>query len=88
LVMEVVSDDPKDRDRDYTEKLADYAAAGIAEYWIADPERRVVIVHRLQQDRYVVHGEFAAGQQATSALLSGFVVDVGRLFAVIDEIPE
>jgi Uma2 family endonuclease len=88
LVMEVVSDDAKDRDRDYTEKLSDYAEARIAEYWIADPERRVVIVHRLQQDRYVVHGEFTAGQQATSALLPGFAVDVGQLFAVIDEIPE
>ena len=42
-----VSGDTKDRRRDYEEKLADYAATGIAEYWIADPERQVVVVHRL-----------------------------------------
>src|SRR5881275_2730812 len=32
LVMEVVSDDPKDRARDYQQKLADYAEAKISEY--------------------------------------------------------
>jgi Uma2 family endonuclease len=88
LVMEVVSDDPKDRQRDYEEKLADYAEARVAEYWIVDPERRVVLVHRLQDGAFVVHGEFAAGQHATSELLDGFAVDVAALFAVIDEIPE
>jgi Uma2 family endonuclease len=86
--MEVVSDDAKDRQRDYEEKLSDYAEAKIAEYWIVDPERRVVIIHRLHEDRYVVHGEFAVGQLAASALLPDFRVDVTQLFAVIDEIPD
>jgi Uma2 family endonuclease len=88
LVMEVVSDDPKDHARDYREKLADYAEARIAEYWIVDPERKVVIVHRLEGDRYAVHGEFAGGEQATSVFLAGFQVDVTALFAVADTIPE
>src|SRR3990170_4537478 len=40
LAIEVVSDDPKDRERDYEQKLADYAEAKVNEYWIVDPERR------------------------------------------------
>jgi Uma2 family endonuclease len=88
LVMEVVSDDPKDRQRDYEQKLADYAEAKVSEYWIVDPERRLVIVHQLQDGKYVIHGEFAAGAQATSMLLPGFCVDVSALFAVIEDIPE
>ncbi len=88
LAMEVVSDDPKDRQRDYEQKRADYAEAKIAEYWIVDPERRVVIVHCLQNGRYAVHGEFSAGAQAISVLLPGFGIDVAALFAVIDDIPE
>ena len=47
LLMEVVSGDPKDRKRDYEDKLIDYAAANVAEYWIVDPELRIVIVHGL-----------------------------------------
>lgn len=88
LLMEIVSGDPKDRKRDYEEKLADYAAANIAEYWIIDPERQVVIVHRLAGDQYAAHGEFSRGQRATSLLLPGFGVDVKQLFDVADTVAE
>ena len=88
LVMEVVSDDPKDRARDYEEKLADYAEAKVAEYWIIDPEIGRVLVRRLNGDRYLVHGEFSGGQQAKSVLLDGFAIDVAALFAVAENIPE
>jgi Uma2 family endonuclease len=88
LVMEVVSDDPKDHKRDYEEKLADYAEAKIAEYWIIDPHRQVVVVHRLDGDRYTVAGEYTRGQQAASDLLRGFSMDVAALFAVMEGIPE
>jgi Uma2 family endonuclease len=88
LVMEVVSDNPKDRHRDYEQKLLDYAEAKIAEYWIVDFERQVVIVHRLDGERYSFHGEFMPGQSATSILLPGFSIDVTALFAVAEDIPE
>src|SRR3990172_3849383 len=88
LVMEVVSPDPKDRKRDYDDKLADYAEAGIAEYWIVDADRQSVVVHRLDGNRYTVHGQFTRGQQATSVLLNGFSVDVSALFAVANDVAE
>jgi Uma2 family endonuclease len=88
LVMEVVSGDPKDNNRDYKEKLADYAEASIAEYWIVDPNRLAVLVHQLRDGRYAVHGEFAEGSRATSVLLPDFGIDVTALFAVIADIPD
>jgi Uma2 family endonuclease len=88
LVMEVVSEDPKDRERDYDQKLLDYAEAKVGEYWIIDFERRVVLVHRLSGVHYAVHGVFTGGQRATSALLSGFEIDVAALFAAAEDIPE
>lgn len=88
LVMEVVSSGAKDRERDYRLKLDDYAESRIGEYWIVDPQRQIVQVHRLQDGTYALHGEFAAGQAATSALLEGFAVEVAALFAVMKEIPE
>ncbi len=88
LVMEVVSDSPSDKRRDYEEKLFDYAEAKIAEYWIIDPERQVVIVHQLAGSNYSQPAEYVRGQIAGSALLEGFGVDVGSLFAAAENIPE
>jgi Uma2 family endonuclease len=88
LVMEVVSEDVKDKNRDYEEKMADYAEAKIAEYWIVDPELQHVIVHRLDGHRYAVYGQFTRGQQATSTLLEGFGVDVTALFTAAEDVPE
>ena len=88
LVMEVVSDNSKDRQRDYEQKLADYAEAKVPEYWIVDPERRLVTVYQLQDGKFAIHGAFSEGTHATSLLLPGFSVDVTALFSVINDIPE
>ena len=88
LVMEVVSPDPKDRQRDYAEKLADYAAAGISEYWIVDAERGLVSIYQLAGGAYSLTGEFKSGEQAISPTLPGFGVDVAALFKVADGVAE
>ena len=80
LVIEVVSDD--DRRRDLETKRFEYAAAGIPEYWIVDPQQSQITVLKLAGDRYDVHGSFTAGQLATSALLPGFEVNVIATFSV------
>jgi Uma2 family endonuclease len=55
LVVEVVSPGKpgeKNYDRDYVEKRREYAARGILEYWILDPDRQVVWVLTLQGQAY------------------------------------
>jgi Uma2 family endonuclease len=74
LVMEVVSDD--DRRRDLEPKRLEYAQAGIPEYWIVDPREGTITVLRLGAGAYIEHGVFRRGEQAASALLPGFVVEV------------
>jgi Uma2 family endonuclease len=81
IVIEVVSPDKVSQDRDYENKRADYAAAGIAEYWIVDPQTQRITVLALVGKEYRVHGEFSPGQQATSQLLAGFAVDTSAVFA-------
>ncbi|MBN4005551.1 Uma2 family endonuclease [Nostoc sp. LPT] len=44
LVVEVVSPGKANEDRDYRYKRSEYAARGIAEYWIVDPQRNAVTV--------------------------------------------
>ena len=74
LVMEVVS--PDDPMRDHATKRNEYAEAGIAEYWIVDPQDESIIVLRLAGQVYVEHGRFVRGQKANSALLAGLSADV------------
>ncbi|HEY1410303.1 MAG TPA: Uma2 family endonuclease [Promineifilum sp.] len=81
LVMEVVSGSPADRDRDLVRKRRDYALAGIAEYWIVDPQEEVIIVLRLERNEYAEHGRFGPGDTATSAALPGFSVPVDEVWA-------
>ena len=85
LVMEVVSSDEKDRRRDLVTKRREYAQAGIAEYWIVDPQEEHILVLRLAGKKYLVHGTFPKGNVATSALLPGFTVDVTE--ALSQQIP-
>jgi Uma2 family endonuclease len=80
-VKVVVSGGEDDRRGDLTNKRAEYAAAGIPEYWIVDPEEGRITVLILDGTTYTVHGEFSRGQQATSKLLPGFVVDVASALA-------
>ena len=78
LVLEVVS--PDHPDRDLVEKRADYAEAGIPEYWIVDPRTRTVTVLALQAGSYVEHGVFSPGQVATSPTFPNFQTNVTDVF--------
>jgi Uma2 family endonuclease len=81
LVMEVVSPDTESRQRDWVTKREEYARAGIAEYWIVDPQDQRLVVLKLEGKQYVVHSEAGANGEAHSALLNGLSVDAGRLWA-------
>ncbi len=52
LVVEVVSPGQASAERDYQDKRAQYQARGIPEYWLIDPERRIVIVLTLVDEVY------------------------------------
>lgn len=81
LVMEVVSGSADDRKRDLETKRQEYARAGIAEYWIVDPDEERITVLTLDGQAYLEHGVFGPGSQATSVLLPGFAVSVDAVFA-------
>ena len=52
LAVEVVSPGKANRDRDYRYKRSEYAARGIAEYWIVDPELEQVTILSLIDGLY------------------------------------
>lgn len=79
LVMEIVS--PHDPERDKVTKRREYAQAGIPEFWIVDSTDASITVLTLRGQEYALHGEFVAGESASSVLLEGFKVNVSDVFS-------
>ncbi len=52
VVIEVVSPGAANRSRDYRHKRTEYAARGIAEYWIVDPENRQITICKWNDGQY------------------------------------
>ncbi len=80
LVVEIVSPAANDRVRDFVTKRVEYAAAGIPEYWIVDPEDETLHVLALDGTAYREHGLHRRGAVATSASFAGLELDVTELF--------
>lgn len=78
LVVEVVS--PDDPARDLAVKRADYAEAGIPEYWIVDPRNETITVLALDGGAYVPRGAFGRGETARSAAFDGFAAEASAVF--------
>jgi Uma2 family endonuclease len=78
LVLEIVN--PDDPERDTVVKRADYAEAGIPEYWIVNPLDETVTVLALDGEAYVEHGVSARGQLAASRLIPALNVAVDAVF--------
>jgi Uma2 family endonuclease len=61
LVVEVVSPGGLQHDRDYIAKRAQYQDLGIPEYWIVDPQLKIVTVLAMTAQGYREVGLFAGG---------------------------
>ena len=85
LAIEIVSSGEEARKRDYVDKRADYAKAGVAEYWIVDPEESLVTVLTLTGAEYQVAQECRPGDIARSVLLNGLEIPVDHIWALANE---
>jgi Uma2 family endonuclease len=73
-VAEVIS--PSSRVIDEVDKLADYAQAGVPEYWLVDLDARTIRVYALADAEYALAGTYGAGETARSETLGGFEIAV------------
>src|SRR5205823_2176682 len=69
IIWEIVAEDSVDRDR--VQKLRDYAANGVREYWLIDPLRHVIELYALN-DRGSYDAVSAEGGRMVSRVLPGF----------------
>lgn len=82
LVIEVISRSSKNRKRDQIEKRIEYAAAGIAEYWLVDLAKSEITVLTLgdEEEKYSEAGRYGLGDVARSVVLPGFKISVDFVF--------
>lgn len=78
LVVEVLS--PGNTPKRVAEKLADYAAIGVLEAWVADPKRKTIAVLRPQGGGFREAAVYGVGQRLRSKVLPQLRLDVGRVF--------
>jgi Uma2 family endonuclease len=84
IVVEFVSARRRDHRRDYEEKLQEYLAAGVIEYWIIDRFRRIMTVNREGPGGVIALVIQESGSSQTE-LLPGFVLPLARLLALADQ---
>lgn len=87
IAIEIVSPTPRDGRRDRVEKLADYAAFGVAWYWILDPQLRSLEVLELDpQGRYLHVLGASTGTLEKIPGCEGLTLDLDALWAAIDNL--
>jgi Uma2 family endonuclease len=95
LVIEIVSPDSGFHDRVWSEatlparpcilsrKFELYRDSGVREYWIVDPDQRVVEVYRLEGDgSYRRVGAFGGSDTVTAGITEGIAIDLAEVFPV------
>lgn len=87
IAIEIVSPTPRDGRRDRVEKLADYAAFGVAWYWLLDPQLRSLEVLELDpQGRYLHVLGASNGMLQEIPGCPGLTLDLDALWAAIDNL--
>ncbi|MEM1124679.1 MAG: Uma2 family endonuclease, partial [Bacteroidota bacterium] len=75
-----LSKSTKSKDRGV--KFDDYAAHGIAEYWLIDPKKEIVEKYSLpnKSTEYLLDGKFNVEEEISSNTLEGFKIPVKAIF--------
>ncbi|MFL6232205.1 MAG: Uma2 family endonuclease [Thermoanaerobaculia bacterium] len=87
IAIEIVSPTPRDGRRDRVEKTADYAAFGVAWYWLLDPQLRSLEILQLDpQSRYLHVLGASTGMLEQIPGCEGLTLDLDALWAAIDSL--
>ncbi len=80
LVVEVLSPDKANQDRDRLAKLKLYSRQGVQEYWLVDPVTPQVELYRREQAQLAHVATLFPPDELTSPLLPGFCCAVAEVF--------
>lgn len=87
IMIEVVSQRPRDQRRDRVEKLSEYSQFGVRYYWLVDTELRSFQILELGQDgRYAHAVDVTSGRVEPAPGCPGLSVDVDALWAEVERL--
>lgn len=78
LIVEILS--PKNSKHDVDTKFNLYQESGVKEYWIVEPEERIVLVYSLRNGVYIGSKPFSEGEIIKSPLFPEMTIDVKDIF--------
>jgi Uma2 family endonuclease len=80
LVVEIVSPGIDNKRRDRIVKRHLYSKFGVHEYWIVDPEKKILEVYKLSDRTLVLVDRLNADDQFTTQLLPGLTIELKYIF--------
>jgi len=86
IIVEIVSEAPRDARRDRVEKFDEYAHFGVRWYWIVDPVARTFEIFELGADGRYVRALAAADGDVRPPGCEGLVLPLGGLWAEIERL--
>ena len=72
-IIEIVSS--SSRSMDYNKKLFKYRAAGVREYWIVDPTKRLIMVYNFEHDNF---RQYSFSDRVKAGIYEDFEIDFER----------
>lgn len=85
FVLEIIS--PATRKKDYTKKLQKYTDAGVKEYWIVDPYRKVLVTYDLLGD-CMPCVQALEGKAGLTLYHGELLIDLDEIAGLIQDWPE
>ena len=61
-----------------------YEESGVKEYWIIHPDEQTLIINKLVDGKYVPSRLLTTGDEVTTSILSGFVLNLNDVFDNLD----
>jgi Uma2 family endonuclease len=83
IVVEIVSASPRDERRDRIEKMDEYAAFGVAWYWIIDPSLQSLEIFELAAGRYARAAHSTEGRLDGVPGCAGLQLDLDEIWNAI-----
>lgn len=78
LIVEILS--PKNSKHDVDTKFNLYQESGVKEYWIVEPQEKIVLVYSLRDGEYFGSKPFSEGEIIKSVLFPEMKIDVEDVF--------